>query len=229
VVPAFWTNGMQRAIPIGMKGPAFVFVDKYGRRFMDEGKVEAHLTGLAITYFDPVKTEYPRMPCFLIFDSSNFAFTLSPHSAISGEWSKDNSLEVQKEWIIKSTSIEELAEKLDIARSILSSTIGEYNNACYLRGTDPFGRSGDDLMSIDKPPHYAVELWPAIINTQGGPKRNGRCHILDPYGKPIKRLYSAGELGSIWGNLYQSDGNLSECLATGRIAGREASNESRLN
>ena len=36
------------------------------------------------------------------------------------------------------------------------------------------------------------------------------------------RLYSAGELGSIYSYLYQGTGNIGECLAFGRIAARNA-------
>ncbi len=42
---------------------------------------------------------------------------------------------------------------------------------------------------------------------------------------PIPRLYSAGELGSVWGMLYQGGGNIAECIAFGRIAGANAAAE----
>jgi 3-oxosteroid 1-dehydrogenase len=47
-----------------------------------------------------------------------------------------------------------------------------------------------------------------------------------PDGTPIPRLYSAGELGSIYSYLYQGTGNIGECLAFGRISGRNAAAES---
>ena len=46
--------------------------------------------------------------------------------------------------------------------------------------------------------------------------------IIRLYGKPIPRLYAAGELGSSFGHLYLSGGNIAECFVTGRIAGRNA-------
>jgi predicted oxidoreductase len=46
-----------------------------------------------------------------------------------------------------------------------------------------------------------------------------------PDGSPIARLYSAGELGSIYSYLYQGTGNIGECLAFGRISGRNAAAE----
>ncbi len=76
---------------------------------------------------------------------------------------------------------------------------------------------------------YGLPLWPCLLNTQGGPKRNSRGQILNVWGKPIKRLYSAGELGSVWGFLYQSGGNLGECLGLGRMAGTNAAAESFLS
>ena len=46
---------------------------------------------------------------------------------------------------------------------------------------------------------------------------------------PIPRLYSAGELGSIYSFNYNAGGNVGECFAFGRIAGRNAAKEKPLN
>ena len=75
---------------------------------------------------------------------------------------------------------------------------------------------------------YGIALWPCLLNTQGGPRRNVRGEILDTRGKPIRRLYGAGELGSIWGFLYQSGGNLGECLGLGRMVGLNVAAEPSL-
>ena len=67
---------------------------------------------------------------------------------------------------------------------------------------------------------YGIALGPRLIYTQGGPRRNVRGEIIDAGGNPIKGLYGAGEEpGSIWGFLYQSGGNLGECLGLGRMVG----------
>jgi len=49
--------------------------------------------------------------------------------------------------------------------------------------------------------------------------------VIDAFGAPIPRLYAAGELGSAFGHLYISGGNLAECFIGGQIAGREAAGE----
>jgi len=84
------------------------------------------------------------------------------------------------------------------------------------------------LISIGPGPYYAIKLWPCLVNTQGGPRRNGKAQIPYPDGRAIPRLYSAGEMGSLYGLLYQGAGNLGECLAFGRIAAREAAKEGLL-
>jgi succinate dehydrogenase/fumarate reductase flavoprotein subunit len=71
-------------------------------------------------------------------------------------------------------------------------------------------------------------MWPSLFNTPGGPKRNAKSQVLDVWGNPIKRLYSAGELGSLWNRNYPGGGNITEALAFGRIAGKNAAAETPL-
>jgi succinate dehydrogenase/fumarate reductase flavoprotein subunit len=46
--------------------------------------------------------------------------------------------------------------------------------------------------------------------------------VLDAFGQPIAGLFEAGEVGSVFGHIYMSGGNLAECFVGGRIAGRQA-------
>lgn len=48
------------------------------------------------------------------------------------------------------------------------------------------------------------------------PERNEKGQILGCSGNPIPHLYGAGEFGSIWSDMHNGGGNLSECLAFGR-------------
>ena len=106
--------------------------------------------------------------------------------------------------------------------STLESTIARYNEH-YKAGKDAdFGRPRERSKTIEGPPYYAIQLWPALVNTHGGPRRDKEARVLDVDGKPIPRLYAAGELGSIWGFQYQTSTNFSEFLVFGRIAGGNA-------
>ena len=82
------------------------------------------------------------------------------------------------------------------------------------------------MLPIRHPPFYTIPVWPIITNTQGGPVHNARQQVVDPYGQPIPRLYSAGEMGSLFGHLYLLSGNNAECFIGGRIAGTNAAGES---
>jgi 3-oxosteroid 1-dehydrogenase len=69
-------------------------------------------------------------------------------------------------------------------------------------------------------------MYPGCYNTFGGPKRSAKGQVVDTFDKPIPRLYSAGELGSILGFLYAGGGwNLCEVVVSGQIAGKYAAAE----
>ena len=148
-------------------------------------------------------------------------------------WSADNQAEIDRGWILKASTLEERAHKIGedldangrLDPSLLRATVKHYNDHCR-KGEDPdFGKGREWLEPVEGPPFYAVKLWPGGPNTQGGPKRNRRGQVLRIDGNPVPRLYSAGELGSVWGMLYQGGGNLAECIAFGRIAGAHAAAE----
>ena len=155
-------------------------------------------------------------PLFLIFDQKQIE--TAPMYKI---WSQDSSEELEKGWITKGETLEELAEKIGLPAEGLAKGVAEYNAACS-SGQDPLGRPAEFLHAIGEGPYYGVELTPAFINTQGGPERNTECEVLDSQGNPIPHLYSAGELGSFYGSLYQGAGNLAECILTGQTAGKNA-------
>ena len=140
------------------------------------------------------------------------------------DWSEDNSAELAKGWIRTADSIAGLAAVLGLDPTTLADTVSRWNRHCEAEHDADFGRALM-LAPIVAKPFYAVELSPSMLNTQGGPRRNEEGQIVRPDGSPIPRLYRAGELGSIYSYLYQGTGNIGECLAFGRISGRNAAAE----
>lgn len=140
------------------------------------------------------------------------------------DWSDDNRTELAKGWIKQAGSIAELATAVGLDASRLEETVSRWNGHCERKEDTDFGRT-QMLVPIVDPPFYAIELSPSMLNTQGGPRRNGSGQVVRPDGSPVPRLYSAGELGSIYSYLYQGTGNIGECLAFGRISGRNAAAE----
>ena len=218
------------AIRHRMRYAGYVYVDQGGKRFMDETGIDGHAMWAPASYIDMKTLQKPRLPSFLIFDEETrlkgpIGWTNSGVAMDNYKWSADNSAEIRKGWIKAANEIKALAGQINLPPDSLQSTIAQYNSCCK-EGCDPeLGRSANTLIPMARAPFYAIELWPAIINTQGGPKRNARGQVLNVWGNPIKRLYSAGELGSLWHRNYPGGGNVSEALAFGRIAGRNAAAE----
>ncbi len=218
---------LERCMPSGSQA---IYINKYGKRFMNESILLSHRKDLfKVQSFDHDRAEYPNIPFYMVFDE-----TFRKKRPIVGShmgwwcvhglynWSNDNSAEIEQGWIVKAGTIKELAEKIGVDPGALEETLSKYNGYCTTSEDSEFGRSRDWLAPLETPPYYATELCEAIVNTQGGTKHNGRAQVLDKNDKPIPRLYAVGELGSFFYPLYESASNLPEALAFGRIAGEHA-------
>jgi len=223
---------------------ASIFVDRQGKRFTNE-RFKIHAFGYELTNYDAYAMCYPKVPCYWIFDEKRRTLaplashngSCNPPGGVMGDiyyiWDEDNRKEIDRGWILKGNTLEGLANQIWadpdngelMSPSVLQATVKRYNECCQ-RGEDTdFHKPKEWLQPLEDPPYYAVKLWPGGPNTQGGPKRNASGQVLRVNNSPIPRLYSAGELGSVWGMLYQAAGNLGECIAFGGIAGTNAAAE----
>ena len=182
--------------------------------------------------------QYPcPTPMFIVFDeavrkagglcsrAAGFRFGWDVIQGDPYNWSEDNAREVEEGWIARADSIPELATRIALEPGALVRTVDRYNASCENGQDEEWHRPVETLKPLAGPPFYAMPLFPSMLNTQGGPVRNARAQILSTEGSPIPRLYSAGELGSIYSYRYQAGGNLGECFAFGRIAGSNAAAE----
>lgn len=241
--------GLKAAMQINMLAPSHIWVDQDGKRFVNEKGIDSHTCLYAVNQMDPVKHRYPRIPCWLIFDEKARKAGPIVGGATSGyainregyKWSKDNSAEIASGIIVSAPTIPELAKKIGVPPEALEATVQKWNTDIQFGKDTEFGRIiqrpanyktvqiGREAPKVSEPlgegPYYAAKLLPTLLNTQGGPKRNLRGQVLDPQDKIIPRLYVAGELGSMWGNIYQGATNNAESIVFGRIAGREAAKE----
>ena len=204
-----------------------IVVGPDGTRFVDEKLRSAHGKVKRNGFWGPLLTPCPM---HMVLDHALFTagplYDTDPDSGWTRvvtryDWSADNAAELARGWIRRADSLEALAGLIGVEAGTLAATVARWNAQCAAGADADFGRT-KMLRPLGAPPYYAVELSPAMYNTQGGPRRNERAEVLRPDGTPIPRLYSAGELGSIYGYLYQGTGNIGECLAFGRIAGRNA-------
>lgn len=224
LLPMWTPERTERALP----KMAWIIVDQDGRRYVDEYPPYMSDTGVRqFDFYEPKTYRHPRLPSFLLFDEAGRkAYPLG--RAITNdreawyEWSDDNLREVENGILNRADTLAELAQQTGVDEAVLRATVEQWNGDCDAGEDTAFGRRPETMMALREPPYYWAALWPVVINTQGGPVHDARQRVIDVEGQPIDRLYSAGELGSVFGHVYVSGGNLAECFVGGRIAGREA-------
>lgn len=243
--------GHKTLMGLGVKGKSFIWVNKFGERFVNEAGVDVHNCLYNVNHLNTLKRTYPAIPAYMIFDQAfmesgpltNFSFGyICDHEGF--KWSKDNKKELEMGVILKGDTLQELASKINVPADALSKTVKKWNDDLAIGDDTLFGRkqkgastgnaNAQFAPSLSAPlaengPYFAVKILPGFFHTNGGPKRNQYSQVLDQEDKPISRLYAAGELGSIWGTFQQGSTNLAECLVFGQIAATEASKEKALN
>jgi hypothetical protein len=219
-------------------GKSYIFVGGDGARFTMEGEpcITGDLHGKVKRHGSWVQQTLP-MPIHMVFDETYREAGQIGHATADWDvshgnrydWSLDNLREVEKGWIQTAATWAELARLIGLNPEALEASVARYNEMARLGVDADWGRGADTMAALAVPPFYAMALTPALVNTQGGPRRDENARVMGANGLPIGRLYSAGELGSIYSFLYQGGGNIGECFAFGRVAGRNAAREITLD
>ncbi len=208
----------QAAFDVGR--PHSVCVNRLGLRFVDEACGYDDF-GKAMVV-DQQRTG-SNCPCWLVFDArfrakfsaGGFMPTaLLPDRRIPPDW--------WDHYIFKADTVEALAAKIEVPVEALVKTVSNMNQ--YARtGQDPeFGRGGNaydrffgdptskpnpSLGTLEAAPFYAVPINLGDLGTKGGLKADAHARVLDGGGRPIPRLYAAGNAsGSPFGNCYPGAG-----------------------
>jgi len=209
----------------------WIAVDQQGRRFMNEYEPYLQDTGArSFERYAPETQRFPRIPAWLITDDAGRRRyplgrpTYNDRTA-DFDWSQDNLREVELGILKRADTLEQLAGAMGLEARTLTRTIEQWNRSCAAGSDGDFDRPPSSMVPNVTPPFFCAEIWPVVSNTQGGPRHDELQRVLDVYGDPIRRLYAAGELGSVFGHLYLSGGNLAECFIGGRTAGRQAASE----
>jgi succinate dehydrogenase/fumarate reductase flavoprotein subunit len=220
-----WVPGEEGDFKVKM---SWIIVDQDGQRYMNECTPYTQDTShRPMEFYDSQRQLFPRIPSYLVFDENGRK--LYPVGAptfnkaeLAYDWSHDNLREVELGILKKADTVAGLAQALGCDPVTLEASFARWNALCAQARDADFGRPPGSMMPLDAPPYYAGAVWPVVSNTQGGPAHDTRQRVLNAFGEPIERLYVAGELGSVFGHLYLSGGNLTECFIGGQIAGREA-------
>jgi hypothetical protein len=206
----------------------WIIVDQRGKRFTNELPPAPQDTlSRPLAHLDPESGRHDRIPSWLIFDErGRQAGPLGRPVGAQDEhrysWSCDNLAEVEQGWILQAPNLDELAERTDLPAEALSASVARWNAAVTSGHDADFARPPGSMVPLAEPPFYAIQVWPVVSNTQGGPVHDERQRVIDVRGRPIPGLYAVGELGSFFGHIYLLGGNITEGIVGGRIAGREA-------
>lgn len=207
----------------------FIFVGMDGRRCGNELPQLGHGQARVHGGYEHV----PSRSTHVIFDeATRRSGPISPGSRmlpvgwnllVEGyEWSEDNSVEIEKGWIHKAETVGELANWLDVDPDALTATVRRYNADCE-RGEDTqFGRPRSTLVPLTEGPYYGFTSAPMVAWSNGGPRRNERCQVLDPFGDVIDGLYAAGNVSSTYSWCKDGGMHIADALAFGRVAGQTA-------
>ena len=201
--------------------PFGIIVNVNGERFVDEGADFRNYT--YVTYGREVLKQ-PQGVAFQIFDDK-------VKHLLRDEY------HIPQVTMAKASSIEELAEGLDINRDGLVRTVSAFNAAVQDGEYNPTvldgkGTSGIELpksnwaLPIDTPPYLGYAVTCGITFTFGGLKISGRGEVQDCAGSAIPGLYAAGELvGGLFYYNYPGGSGLMAGAVFGRIAGDSAARD----
>jgi succinate dehydrogenase/fumarate reductase flavoprotein subunit len=221
---AYQAAGHDAAFAIDFHGPGFVLVNAAGQRFCDETGYEVHERLRALVNVKPATGYYPALPAYGICDGATLR--AGPLNGVVGtpndyRWSTDNLAEVRQSWIIRAGRPDELAGRLGLDPQVLTATLDRFNAAAAAGRDEEFGRHPEYMAALDLADLYAIELWPAVATTSGGPRRDARSRVVRPDGHRVPGLYAAGGAGTVWGPFTHSGGGLTDALVFGRLAGQD--------
>jgi fumarate reductase flavoprotein subunit len=206
--------------------PWLIYVNQDGQRFIDETDtycVMGHVIG-----------KQPGGRCWAVFDEASLVSMadddhVDPYGLgidLESNWAVPmlrRQIEAGK--VRSGQSLAELAAGTGVSAEGLQATVELYN-ADVAAGRDTvFEKKSEHLRPVATAPFYAVELRPAIIGmTFTGLRVDDRTQVLDRAGRPIGRLYAAGEVtGGLDQDVYAGGGtSIGNALVFGRIAGANA-------
>jgi hypothetical protein len=166
-----------------------------------------------------VPPDYAAGPIWVIFDA---AAVTRRNWNINPPYTNDTD-----GYFFKADTIAELAQqvmknkysKVPMPPENLEATIARYNAFAVAGKDDDFGKAAP-LYPINTPPFYAAWATPILHDTYGGLRINGKCQVVDLWGKVIPGLYAGGE--ATGGGLQHG---LGRCHCQGYIAGKFAAAE----
>jgi len=234
---SWWTlisilpDGTRATHPLDMSHPYSLMVDQSGERYVNESA--SYLVHGQAMY--ERNASVPAIPSWFICDSrfrNRYRWAGVAPGEPPAEW-------ISSGYMLKADSLEELASQCSIDLQTLSRTIGRFNGFAATGVDEDFGRGegayhrflGDptvkpnpNLGAVEKPPFYAVKLYPGDVGTAGGLVTDEFARVQRQDGSVIEGLYATGNTTApVAGRSYPGAGaSIAASLVFGFIAARHA-------
>ena len=207
-----------------------IYVGLGGDRFMNETAATRH--GRIDIGGRWISTPMP-LPSYLVQDADQ----LAAGNKLVGAFSDGYVDELATGEVLKGETLEDLAEAIRQSEGGMDApgfsterfvaAVNAYNKR-YDAGEDAdYGRPFSTMVPVKTGPFYATKIGPTYFNTQGGPRKNKFGQVINTEGLPIEGLFQAGELGSIFSDMYNGSGNLGETMVFGHFSGINAAKRAK--
>eukprot|EP00130_Batrachochytrium_dendrobatidis_P008624 XP_006683499.1 hypothetical protein BATDEDRAFT_28998 [Batrachochytrium dendrobatidis JAM81] len=203
--------------------PLGLFINKDGKRFVDEG---ADFRNYTYAKYGREVLKQPGHTAFQLFDAQ-----------VRPMLRKEYNLE--EATYLQADSLEELAELMAVDREQFIKTMTEYNTAVQEGDYNPTIKDGKGTVGITPPktnwalkvnqaPYYAFPVTCGITFAFGGLHVSPEGEVLNKEERPIAGLYAAGEMvGGIFYKNYPGGSGLMSGAVFGKTAGTAAAQYSK--
>ncbi len=190
--------GVAPAHNVGGSGCPWLFVNTDGNRFCNEDASYGQLYAQDMNQ--------PGLVHWQVFDSK---YKQEVEAGMMGQGNQKNGPfpgfgmayiddAIEKGYVLKADSIEELAELMEVPAENLTSTVERYNKM-YDQGKDEdFAKQVGRLTSIREAPYYAILRQATLLCALGGLVINKDMEVIDMDHNPIPGLYACGNNSGNW-------------------------------
>jgi succinate dehydrogenase/fumarate reductase flavoprotein subunit len=239
ISPAFWTPASLPATRDGRPGvyphtvtdrgkPGMLAVNVAGLRFTNEADSYHEFVRAVLR----THSQHQAIPAYLICDRrALWRYGLGAVKPMTLRLARYR----QSGYLVEALNLRSLAARLGIDARNLEATVATYNRDAaagvdtrFGRGSNAYHRYVGDAANlpnpcmhpVDKPPFYAVALYPADLGTATGLRCGHKGEVLDGEGRPIAGLYACGnDMSSIMCGAYPGPGiTLGPALVFGYLA-----------
>lgn len=211
--------------------PGVIAVNPAGNRFTDEAQNYHDFVSAMLAM--PRKNS--EVSAFFVCDHRAF---LRYGLGMAKPWPMINRAYLKSGYILRGSTLEELAGRAGIDPKGLNATVARYNRFAT-EGSDPDFRKGENVYDrgqgdashrpnpcvgpLDHPPFYAVRLLPGDLGTFSGLRTDHLARVLNNRGEAIQGLYAVGnDQASVFGGSYPGAGaTLGPGMTFGYVAGRQ--------